>query len=66
MPGPSTRLVRHGMRHRGLVWNGTTYVSRVEGIGLCECGETSPVLKNAAQRKAWHRAHKDEKRKVQD
>lgn len=32
----------------------------VAGVGRarCSCGELSPVLPSAYQRKAWHRAHK--------
>jgi len=29
------------------------------GVGLCQCGETSPPLESDDARKAWHRGHKD-------
>ena len=34
------------------------------GIGVCSCGATSEKLPSGAQRRAWHRAHKDEMRKA--
>lgn len=29
------------------------------GVGLCECGEPSPVLDTNNARKRWHADHKD-------
>lgn len=33
-----------------------------KGRGKCECGDLSEVLETNADRKRWHRAHKDEVR----
>ena len=38
------------------VWRGW------DGVGLCECGATSPVLGGNNARKRWHAAHKTEMR----
>jgi hypothetical protein len=32
------------------------------GVGLCECGETSLPLNSNRARQKWHAAHKDEVR----
>ncbi len=61
MAKANTRLAGHGLRNEGRlyveVWG---YVSAVAGRATCECGAKSDVLPNAARRKSWHRAHKDE------
>ena len=62
-----TNLRGHALRGEGMghkpgdedepwvtIWRGWT------GVGLCECGEVSPVLESNADRKRWHIAHKDE------
>lgn len=36
-------------------WRGTSGAGR----GWCECGEMSPWFPSAADRKRWHRQHKD-------
>lgn len=55
----STRLAGHGLRNEGRLWNGLDYRSGIVGPGICECGEKSGDLPNAAQRKRWHREHKE-------
>jgi hypothetical protein len=57
------------MRGHGLVAEGAAfradgsrvYWNSVSGTGhaVCACGAMSPVLASAAQRKRWHRHHKD-------
>jgi hypothetical protein len=56
---PGHALTGEGVAHekrRDGRWQSTT--SRL-GVGLCECGETSPELTSNNQRKAWHAQHKD-------
>jgi hypothetical protein len=65
----STRLAGHALQHEGKPYKpgelnpwlrayGTS-----SGAGLCECGETSPVLGSDAARKRWHRdVHKPQVR----
>ena len=62
----NTRLAGHGLRSEGdayepggeeqdawiKVWGSWT------GVGVCSCGETSPVLASNGQRKRWHAEHK--------
>lgn len=60
----------HGLRHEGAPYQwhaGDLY--RVNptgtggvGIGVCSCGELSPILSTAAARKQWHREHKAQAR----
>lgn len=68
---PSTRLSGHGLWSEG--WpveatpghgQGWRQMSRRSGPGraLCECGEMSPVLESANQRKRWHKEHKEQVR----
>jgi hypothetical protein len=33
------------------------------GYGKCSCGKLSPITHSGRERKAWHRAHKEELRK---
>ena len=57
------RLEGHGLQGEGAafsapgvrVWHGNG-----PGMALCECGAYSPVIKSRAQRKQWHRDHKDD------
>lgn len=58
MPKPktSTRLAGHGLPNEGRIDNHGT--SNRRGRGRCECGATSPELRNTAQRKLWHGDHK--------
>jgi hypothetical protein len=58
-----SRLSGHGLRHEGAAFIGAGIRSRDfagPGMALCECGRYSPVIKNRAQRKQWHKDHKDD------
>lgn len=53
------------MRQEGAAWVMRGVPARYAsgpGMGLCECGEYSPLLPNRAARKRWHREHKDQVR----
>lgn len=55
------RLSGHGLAYEGNAYTSPGVWSRElagPGMGLCECGTYSPVIKNRARRKAWHRDHK--------
>jgi hypothetical protein len=63
----TNRLSGHELEHEGAPfrgdgrkiragWGGTGSI----GHGKCSCGALSPELTSGTQRKAWHRAHKDE------
>lgn len=58
----TNRLAGHELRNEGRVYiSGEGYRSRVDGRGRCSCGvKSSRLLPNAAQRKQWHRDHKDD------
>ena len=65
--GHSTRLPGHGLRAeeaRGDDGRGGTRRADVygepDGFGLCSCGGRSGVLGSDADRRRWHKAHKDE------
>lgn len=56
-----SRQVGHGLRYEGAAFIGTAIRAQWEagpGMALCECNTYSPVIKNRAQRKQWHRDHK--------
>lgn len=62
---PSLRVPGHALQHEGKPFNWGEYYQgwvRVyggpNGVGLCECGETSSLLGSDAARKRWHREHK--------
>jgi hypothetical protein len=58
-----SRLAGHGLRYEGNAYEGPQRLSSNlsgPGMALCECGQYSPVIKNRAQRQAWHRDHKDD------
>ena len=62
--GISARVKGHGLARRDerFIEIGNT-IMRLQacapaGRAKCECGELSPVLWSAAERKAWHREHK--------
>jgi hypothetical protein len=57
---PTTRLAGHGLRYEGRVGMGGMLLPNPNGYGRgqCECGMDSPLLKNTARRKQWHREHK--------
>ncbi len=38
-----------------VIWNSTSGV----GVARCECGATSTAFRTAADRKSWHRKHKE-------
>lgn len=64
----STRLPGHGLRDEGKPFEddgrGNTRRADIygepDGFGLCSCGARSGVLGLDADRKRWHKAHKDE------
>jgi hypothetical protein len=70
-PTATTRLSGHELFYEGAaydakgkyrvqeIWGGTGGT----GSGKCSCGALSPELTSGAQRKAWHRGHKDQVRK---
>ena len=59
-----TKLPGHALRREGQPYTRgdggwVRSWSSWTGVGLCECGATSEVLKSNNARKAWHREHKD-------
>lgn len=65
-----SRLAGHELAHEGAAFKrGDRRGSNVPvnsgwsvsgtGYAVCSCGVTSPVLSSGAQRKQWHREHKD-------
>lgn len=62
----TNRLIGHGLRHEGRYWTGFRYVSGGMAPGVCECGAESRPLPSAADRKRWHRDHKDDLRRGGD
>jgi hypothetical protein len=64
-----TRLAGHALQHEGKPFEdgGEVNWSRTYGAagrGVCECGEASTVLASDADRKRWHKGHKDEVRRA--
>ena len=67
---PGTRLSGHGLRSEGKPYEedgrGGTRRADVygepDGFGLCSCGERSGVLGSDADRKRWHKKHKEQVR----
>lgn len=66
-----SRLRGHALQHEGKPfvsgagggWERIyTAPEEAVGVGLCECGQTSPELGTDAARKRWHVEHKDEVR----
>lgn len=58
-----TRLAGHSLRYEGAAFMGPKMRARDAsgpGMALCECGTYSPLIKNRAQRKQWHKDHKDD------
>lgn len=58
-----SRLSGHGLRHEGAAFLAPKLRARDQagpGMALCECGTYSPIIKNRAQRKQWHKDHKDD------
>jgi hypothetical protein len=58
-----SRLAGHGLRYEGAAFSMPGQRARNEsgpGMALCECGTYSPQIKNRAQRKQWHKDHKDD------
>jgi hypothetical protein len=67
----SNVLPGHALRNEGRVfWDehleraDDSPQRRTTGSAICECGATSPVLESDRARQRWHRAHKDEMRRV--
>jgi hypothetical protein len=54
-------LPGHSLPNEGRIVDGP-YLSSGIGVSVCTCGTPSPLLPNAAQRKVWHRDHKDDVR----
>jgi len=61
-----SRLAGHELAYEGAPFNAkkqrTNWLMQgVRGVGrgLCSCGELSDNLPSGAQRKAWHREHKN-------
>jgi hypothetical protein len=65
MAKKNTRLAGHALPNEGRV--GSTLDSSVlrngPGRSRCTCGKRSPLLPSTAQRKRWHRDHKEAARK---
>lgn len=58
---PGHTLAYEGAAHddKGQVESRNGYVFRGgSGRAKCSCGELSPVMTSAAQRRQWHRSHK--------
>lgn len=60
----TTRLAGHTLPNEGRVYDVHGYKVN-EAATACSCGEQSPVLPNTAQRRQWHREHKDAVRAAQ-
>lgn len=63
MPKNTNRLAGHGLVAEGAAFayvGVRSYWGNVPGMALCSCGRYSPRIKNRAQRKAWHRDHKND------
>jgi hypothetical protein len=66
----STRLPGHGLLAKGKPFEDdcrggvrrADIYGEPDGFGVCSCGERSGVLGLDADRKRWHKAHKDEAR----
>lgn len=64
----NNRVPGHTLRYEGAAFERAYPSGRwirtrdVEGVGMCSCGEVSPVLNSNNARKKWHREHKDEVR----
>jgi hypothetical protein len=59
----ANRLAGHGLVAEGAAFASVgvrSYWGSDPGMALCECGTYSPRIKNRAQRKQWHRDHKDD------
>lgn len=54
----ANRLAGHELPNEGRVRVAGRY-GNGPGRARCACGEKSPALPNTAQRKQWHRDHKD-------
>lgn len=55
------RVAGHELKNEGRVYAGRPagYVAGIVGPGVCSCGEKSAPMATAADRKRWHRQHKE-------
>lgn len=58
----NTKIKGHALRHEGRVYAGPIagYVAGIVGPAVCSCGAESEPLAQAADRKRWHRDHKND------
>ena len=59
----NTRLSGHALWNEGRAFTQApggrlNFADTRTGIGVCECGEASPVLTSDSARKRWHAEHK--------
>lgn len=64
-----TVVAGHGLQREGrpfrrdFLWNRWIFLGPSgEGVGLCRCGQASPVLPTNAARRRWHNEHKAQAR----
>ena len=58
-----SKMTGHALKREGKAYAPTEHgweaTSSALGVGLCQCGDRSPVCTSDRQRKKWHKNHKD-------